>query len=89
MKSIQLLIENEIGLHARPATLFVKIAQKHSSDITVEFGGSSADAKSIIGLLTLGVHQGSEITVAADGDDEDAALKALTKLVSTNFGDQP
>ena len=87
MKSINLLIENEVGLHARPATLFVNTAQKHTANITVTFDGSSVDAKSILALLTLGVHQGSEITIAADGDDEDSALKALADLVASNFGE--
>jgi phosphocarrier protein HPr len=87
MKSITLTIENQVGLHARPATLFVEAAQQHEADITVSYEGTSVNAKSILSLLTLGVTKGGEITVAADGGDEEDALRKLAALVESNFGE--
>lgn len=87
MKSIQLIVENEVGLHARPATLFVKEAQKHQAEITVSYGESTVNAKSLLALLTLGAVKGAAITVAANGADEQAALDALAALVNANFGE--
>jgi len=87
MKSIELQIENQVGLHARPATLFVKEAQKHAADITVSYEGKTVNAKSLLGLLTLGAAKGAVITVAADGDDEETALNTLTALIINKFGE--
>lgn len=87
MKSVQLTIVNEVGLHARPATLFVKAAQKHAADITVSYDDKTVNAKSLLGLLTLGAAKGAIITVEAQGSDEEEALNALTALVDTNFGE--
>lgn len=87
MRSIQLTVENEVGLHARPAALFVKEAQKYQAEITVSYGDSTVNAKSLLALLTLGAVKGAKITVAANGADEQAALDALAALVVTNFGE--
>ncbi len=87
MKSVELTIDNEVGLHARPAALFVRAAQQHAAEITVLFGGKTVNAKSLLSLLTLGAAKGAVITVAADGGDEDAALAALSELVAGNFGE--
>ncbi len=87
MKSVELTIENEVGLHARPATLFVKTAQKHQAEIIVSFGDKQVSAKSLLGLLTLAVTKGSVISVTAEGEDAEAALAALSKLVAGNFGE--
>lgn len=87
MKTIELTIENEVGLHARPATLFVKTAQKYEAEIMVSFGGKQVSAKSLLGLLTLAVTKGSVISVSAEGPDADAGLAALSELVAGNFGE--
>lgn len=87
MKSIQITVENQVGLHARPATLFVQMAQKHKADITVSYEGKTVNAKSLLSLLSLGVTKDAIITVAANGSDEDVALDALTTLVESNFGE--
>jgi phosphocarrier protein HPr len=87
MKSLELTVENQVGLHARPATLFVKQAQKHEAVITVSYDGKTVNAKSLLSLLTLGVTRGGVITVAAEGSDEEAALEALGELVKSNFGE--
>lgn len=88
MPEIKLAITNAVGLHARPASLFVQEASRFESDITVLNGEESADAKSILDLLLLGVNQGCEITVRAEGPDADQALAALTGLHARNFGEK-
>ena len=77
-----------MGLHARPAALFVQEASRFESEITVFNEEESADAKSILDLLLLGVNQGSEITVRAEGPDADEALDALSQLHARNFGEE-
>jgi phosphocarrier protein HPr len=88
MPSIQLTINNAVGLHARPASLFVQEANKFASDITVFLGEAQADAKSILDLLLLGANQGCTITVRAEGPDAEGALEALQSLHARNFGEK-
>jgi len=88
MPEIQLVINNEVGLHARPAALFVQTASKFKSMITINKGSNSANAKSILHVLTLGIQKGSTITVLAEGEDADQALEAISDLYSRNFGEQ-
>lgn len=80
-------IVNETGLHARPAGVFVKTASKFSSDISIEFNGSSINAKSIMNILSLGLKKGDEITISANGSDENDAVEALVNLIETKFGE--
>ena len=87
MPEIKLTVNHEVGLHARPASMFVQTAAKFSSDIEVTHGETKANAKSILAVLTLGAHKGSEIHVSAEGEDADEALKALEELVQNNFGE--
>jgi phosphocarrier protein HPr len=88
MPEIQLLIKNSVGLHARPASLFVQTASKFKSDIRVKMDGNSVNAKSILHVLTLGAQKGSTITVVAEGEDAEQALAALSDLCARNFGEQ-
>ena len=88
MPEIKLKINHEVGLHARPASMFVQAAANYSSDIEVTHGESTVNAKSILAILTLGVHQGAEIIIRAEGDDAEEALKALEELVMNNFGEE-
>ena len=67
----------ETGIHARPATLLVQAASKFSSDINLEYSGKSVYLKSIMGVMSLGVGQGSEISISAEGDDEKEAIDAI------------
>lgn len=67
----------ETGIHARPATLLVQTASKFSSDINLEYSGKSVNLKSIMGVMSLGVGQGSEISISAEGDDEKEAIDAI------------
>ena len=83
-------VKHEVGLHARPASMFVQAANKFSSDITVRnvsAGGDPVDAKSILMVLTLGVVQNNEIELRAEGSDELQAVESLGELVRTNFGE--
>lgn len=78
-------IINRLGIHARPASLFVKKANEYSADITVEKDGTRVCAKSIMGLLTLEGYMGSVLTLRATGPDAPAALDALEELVKNKF----
>lgn len=85
MQEISISVTNETGLHSRPADLFVRTAKCYESAITVRKGEKSADAKNIIKVILLNVSQGTEISIEADGPDEDAALQDLQTLISSNF----
>ena len=87
MPEIKLTINHEVGLHARPASVFVQTAAKFSSEIEVTHGETTANAKSILAILTLGAHQGAELLISAEGADADDALKALEELIADNFGE--
>ncbi len=80
-------IQNEIGLHARPATYFVQKANSYSSSIWLEKGDSRANAKSLLGVLSLGISKGDIITVLADGSDEAVAVDGLITLVLGGFNE--
>ncbi|MQS76567.1 phosphocarrier protein HPr [Companilactobacillus halodurans] len=67
----------ETGIHARPATMLVQTASKFSSDINIEFSGKSVNLKSIMGVMSLGVGQGADVTISADGDDAADAIVAI------------
>ncbi|MDD2968546.1 MAG: HPr family phosphocarrier protein [Lachnospiraceae bacterium] len=85
MKDFQYKVMDPIGIHARPAGLLVKEAMKFGSSITLEKGGKSVDAKRIMAVMGLGVKQGEEVTVKADGADEEAAIVALRSFFQSNF----
>jgi phosphocarrier protein len=92
MRSVELVVSNPSGLHARPATLFTEAATEFESKITVENltgGKGPVDAKSTLMLLTAGVSRDHHIRLAADGPDEDAAIDALVGLVSSGLGEPP
>lgn len=82
-----ILITNSTGLHARPAAQFVQAAAKFESKIKVSKAGREVDAKSIISVLSLGVSKGTEITLKAEGEDEQAAVEALIGLIQRGFGE--
>lgn len=81
-------IIDETGLHARPATVLVNTASKFGADISLTYGDKKVNLKSIMGVMSLGVQQGAEITITADGDDAEAAIAALTEtIVSQKLGE--
>jgi len=83
MKKIDYIIKNSIGLHARPAAIFVKKANEFISDIKILKDNKEANAKSIINVMSLGAVKGSEVSLQAKGDDETEALEALTQLLDS------
>lgn len=87
MQTATLVVRHKVGLHARPAALFVQMAMAYQSTITVTKDGNSGNARSILAILALGVNQDDEITISAEGPDEQEALAALTGLVESNFGE--
>ena len=81
------LVQNQVGLHARPATFFIQKANEYKSSIWVEKEERRVNAKSLLGVLSLGIVKGTTITLLADGADEKEAVTALCELVSSNFGE--
>ncbi len=84
----EVLIRNRLGLHARAAAQFVKIAGTFRADITVEVGRQRVSGKSIMGLLMLAAAQGTTLQLRAVGEDAPAALQTLEKLVASRFGER-
>ena len=89
MAEIQLLIRNQLGLHARACALFVKTASRYKADVLVSRDGLEVNGKSIMGVMMLAAEEGSTITVKAVGADESDALAALQELVDGKFGGEP
>jgi len=87
VQTTSIVVRNKVGLHARPAALFVQAAMAHESRITVAKAEKRGNAKSILAILALGVQQGEEISIEAEGSDEIDAVKSLVKLIEDNFGE--
>ena len=85
MKTQQVKIRNKLGLHARAAAKLVSTASHFDADIMLEKDGQQVNGKSIMGVMMLAASKGSKITLIADGDDEDAALDALSSLIADRF----
>jgi phosphocarrier protein HPr len=85
MTACRVTIVNPLGLHARAAARFVKLADTFTSQIRVERGQQTMDGKSILGLLLLAAARGTELTISADGPDEAQAIAAIAGLVSRGF----
>jgi phosphocarrier protein len=83
-----LAIRNRLGLHARAAARFVHTASRFRSRVTASCDGRTMDGKSILGILLLAASQGTVIEVAAEGEDEEAAMEALAALVERSFGEE-
>lgn len=79
------VVQNQVGLHARPATFFIQKANEFKSSIWVENDDRRVNAKSLLGVLSLGITKGLTITIVADGPDEEDAVNGLVNLVSSNF----
>ena len=85
MISKEVVIDNQVGLHARPATFFIQKANEFKSSIWVEKEERRVNAKSLLGVLSLGIVKGTVITIIADGADEDAAIATLAELIDSDF----
>ena len=89
MSEAELVIRNQLGLHARACALFVKAAAKFQSQILVSRDDLEVNGKSIMGVMMLAAEEGSTIRVRAEGPDEAAAVAALSELVNGKFGGEP
>jgi phosphocarrier protein len=87
MISRDVVIKNSVGLHARPATFFIQKANSYKSSIWLEKDDCRVNAKSLLGVLSLGIVKGTKITLIADGADEAAAVDGLVTLVDTEFAE--
>jgi len=83
-----LKILNKQGLHARPASVFVKTASKFKSTVRIVHGNGVVNAKSIINIMSLGLKKGEEIKIVTEGIDEIEAMKVLVSLVESKFGEE-
>jgi phosphotransferase system HPr (HPr) family protein len=92
VRTVEIVVANPSGLHARPAALFTQAAARFAAKITVENldrGKGPVDAKSILFLLTAGVSRDQRIRLTADGPDEDEAVDALVDLIESGLGEEP
>jgi len=87
MVSKEVVVNNQVGLHARPATFFIQKANEFKSSIWVEKEERRVNAKSLLGVLSLGIVKGTAVTLIAEGVDESAAVAALAELVDSNFAE--
>ena len=88
MVSNKAVLTNKSGLHARPASLLVELANKFKSEIFIKKDNMTINAKSIMGVMTLGAAHGTEIIIEVDGSDEEEALKAIIQLIDSNFNEE-
>ena len=84
----ELTVQNKLGIHARPAAMFVKTANRFASNILVEKDGETVNGKSIMGLMMLAAGPGSKLTVYADGNDASQALAELETLIARKFDEE-
>ena len=81
------VVNNQVGLHARPATFFIQKANEFKSSIWVEKDERRVNAKSLLGVLSLGIVKGTSVTLIGDGPDEEAAITALVELINSDFSE--
>ena len=81
----EVVVQNQVGLHARPATFFIQKANEYKSSIWVEKDSRRVNAKSLLGVLSLGITKGITITIIAEGSDEEQAVSDLIELISSIF----
>ena len=83
----EVTVQNHVGLHARPATFFIQKANEFKSSIWVEKQERRVNAKSLLGVLSLGIVGGTDIKIIADGSDEEVAVDGLVKLIESGFAE--
>lgn len=84
----EITVSNELGIHARPASMIVRTAMQFKSEIWLEKDGAKADAKSIMSVMMLAAGKGSLVLVRARGQDEDSAIETITHLFETRFNEE-
>jgi len=82
------MVQNQVGLHARPATFFIQKANEFKSSIWIEKEERRVNAKSLLGILSLGIVGGTQIRIIADGSDEETAVDGLVELVESGFAEE-
>ncbi len=87
MLTKEVVINNQVGLHARPATFFIQRANEFKSGIWIEKEERKVNAKSLLGVLSLGIVKGTAISIIADGPDEEEAIQVLTELINSDFSE--
>lgn len=87
MVSKEVVINNQVGLHARPATFFIQKANEFRSSIWIEKDDRRVNAKSLLGVLSLGIVKGTPVNIVADGADESEALQTLSELIDSDFSE--
>ncbi len=87
MFSKEVVVQNQVGLHARPATFFIQKANEFKSSIWVEKDERKVNAKSLLGVLSLGITKGTSINIISDGADEEEAVNTLVELIESNFAE--
>ena len=87
MYAKEVSVQNQVGLHARPATFFIQKANEYTASVWVEKEERRVNAKSLLGVLSLGIVKGTNIALIADGSDEKEAVDALVSLIQNNFGE--
>ena len=87
MVTKETVVNNQVGLHARPATFFIQKANEFKSSVWVEKEERRVNANSLLGVLSLGIVKGTAINLIADGSDEKEAVEALIELISSNFSE--
>jgi len=85
MLTREVTINNQVGLHARPATFFIQKANEFRSSIWIEKEDRKVNAKSLLGVLSLGIVKGTSVSIVADGSDEKEALNTLATLIASDF----
>lgn len=83
MKQISVKVIDPVGLHARPATVAVNVASKHTCEVKLSYMGRSVNMKSIMGVMSLGIPTQSDITITCDGEDEDMAMEKIEEVLKT------
>ncbi|MEJ6949515.1 HPr family phosphocarrier protein [Natronospora cellulosivora (SeqCode)] len=83
----EVVIKNETGLHARPAAVFVETADRFKAEVELEFDGININAKSIIGVLSLGIGKGDKVVLRIYGEDEAEAMEKILEMIENKFGE--
>lgn len=87
MKEQKFKITDDTGIHARPATLLVNKAGQYESHVEMHFNGKAVNLKSIMGVMSLGVPKGAEVTITADGTDEEQAIQGISETIKEHLGE--
>lgn len=85
MKEFSYVIKDEIGIHARPAGMLAKTAKAFASKVTITANGKTVEASKLMAVMSLGVKQGAEVVIAAEGADEDAAIAKMEEFMNANL----